>query len=167
MSVGFADIRERMVRYLSGRGVEAAAAWPEGGRTKLTGPRTIVSLRGCQAGPAGFQNYLGERYNESTGLWEELYGRNATLTFGLDLYVPAEGGGAALQTAFDALLEALAQGGPEGMAVEQVSCGETEHDKSGRLLKRTAQAVCRTYLCTAEGDGGLFEEFELRGGMKA
>lgn len=167
MSVGLADIRERMVQYLAARGVEAAAAWPEGRRPELRKPVTAVSLRECKAGPAGFQNYLGERYNEETGMWEELYGRSASLTFGLDLYAPAEGGGAALQAAFDALAEALAQGGPEGLSVEEFSCGETEYDKNGRLLKRTAQAVCRAYLCTAEGAGDIFVEFELRGGLEA
>ncbi len=166
MSVGLSDIRERMVQYLRDRGVEAMAAWPEGRRPELAGPAVSVSLRGCQAGPAGFQNYLGERYNEESGQWEEIYGRSAKLTFGLDLYAPAETGRAALQSAFDALAGALAQGGPEGLAREEFSCGEMEYDKSGRLLKRPVQAVCRACLRVTEAAGGSFTDFELRGVMK-
>ncbi len=165
MSVGSADVRERMAAYLAGHGVEVLTAWTEEKRPALEKAAVVVSLRGCQAGPAGFQNYLGERYNEETGLWEEIYGRNARLTFGLDLYVPAEQGGQALQSAFDALAGALAQGGPEGLNVEEFSCGETGYDKSGRLLKRSAQAVCRAVLRVTEQDGGSFTDFELRGVM--
>ena len=39
----------------------------------------VVSLRGCQAECSGFQDYLGERLNEQTGLWEERYGKKAKL----------------------------------------------------------------------------------------
>ena len=166
MSAGIEAVRERMADYLNARGVAATAAWPGEGRKDQTGCMVAVSLRGCQVGPAGFQDYLGERYDEGTGLWQELYGRRAKLTFGLDLYAPAQGDGAALQAAFDALAAALAQGGPEGLAVEEFSCGETIYDQRARLLKRPAQAVCAAYLCAAEGPDGIFTEFEVRGGMK-
>ena len=107
MSAGLEAIRERMAEYLKGQGVAAVPAWPGAARERQDGPVTAVSLRRCQTGPAGFQDYLGERYNESTGLWEEWYGRQATLTFGLDLYAPAREDGEALQAAFDALAAAL------------------------------------------------------------
>lgn len=166
MSVALDAIRERMADYLNAQGVEAVTAWPEQARTRRAGPVAVVSLRACQAGPAGFQDYLGERYNEKTGLWEELYGRKAVLTFGLDLYAPAEGDGADLQAAFDALAAALALGGPEGLTVQEFSCGETAYDGQARLRKRPVQAVCQTYLCTAAQPGEAFLEFELRGGLK-
>ena len=81
MSGGLENIREQMVDYLKERGVQAFAAWPAGERPVQEGALVVVSLRGCQAGPAGFQHYLGERYDERTGLWQELYGRKAALTF--------------------------------------------------------------------------------------
>lgn len=93
MSGGLENIREQMVDYLKERGVQAFAAWPAGERPVQEGALVVVSLRGCQAGPAGFQHYLGERYDERTGLWQELYGRKAALTFGLDLYAPRGQGG--------------------------------------------------------------------------
>lgn len=165
MSVGLEAIRERMAGYLTGKGVVADAAWPGEDRMCRDEPVVAVSLKSCQVGPAGFQDYLGERYNEETGLWEELYGRRAKLIFGLNLYAPAGGDGARLQTAFDILAAALAQGGPEGLAVEEFSCGETVFDGKARLLMRPAQAVCAAYLYAVAQPGGIFTDFELRGGM--
>ena len=164
MSTGLEAIRERMAEYLTARGVETVTAWPRGQRRELENPVAVVSLQGCQAGPAGFQNYLGERYNETTGLWEELYGRKAKLTFGLDLYAPAREDGMELQTAFDTLAAALMEDGPRGLEVLEFSCGETEYDSQARLLKRPAQAVCQTWLYSTPQSGGLFLDFELRGG---
>ena len=166
MSTGLEAIRERMAEYLVGQGVETVTAWPGRERMERSAPVVVVSLRRCQAGPAGFQDYLGERYNGETGLWEERYGRKVELTFGLDLYAPGQEEGAELQAAFDALACALTRGGPEGLAVREFSCGETEYDGRARLLKRKAQAVCQAYLCATAQPGGLFLDFELRGGLK-
>ena len=129
MSGGLENIREQMVDYLKEQGVQAFAAWPAGERPVQEGALVVVSLRGCQAGPAGFHHYLGERYDESTGLWQELYGRKAALTFGL-------------------------------------ACGETVYDGQAKRMKRPAQVVCQAYLYAAAQPGGLFTDFELRGGIK-
>lgn len=166
MSVGMEAIRERMAEYLRSQGVNAVAAWPDSPRLEGESPVTVVSLRGCQAGPAGFQDYLGERYNEATGLWEELYGRKAKLTFGLDLYGSEREDGGAMQRAFDQLAGALTQSGPDGLTVREFSCGETEYDKSARRMKRHAQAVCTAWLYAVARPGGEFLDFELRGGIK-
>ena len=65
-----------------------------------------------------------------------------------------------------ALAAALAGDGPQGLEVLEFSCGETEHDSQARLLKRTAQAVCQAWLYSTPQSGGLFLDFELRGGWK-
>ena len=96
MSADLEKIRRHMADYLNSQGVKAAAAWPVSFRAEQEEPSVVVSLRGCKAGPAGFQNYLGDRFNEETGLWEERYGRKAELTFGLDIYAPEKGGGEAV-----------------------------------------------------------------------
>ena len=155
-----------MTEYLVQQGVNAVTAWPGQERKYLNEPVVVVSLRGCQAGPAGFQDYLGERFNEETGLWEELYGRKATLTFGLDLYATPESGGADLQQAFHRLAQALTAGSPEGLQVQEFSCGETEYDEKARLNRRMAQAVCTAYLYAVAQTGDEFLDFELRGGLK-
>ena len=86
MSDGLDKIRERMADYLNAQGVAAVTAWPAEERLRREGAVAAVTLRACQAGPAGFQSYLGERYNQETEQWEEIYGRKVQLTFGLDLY---------------------------------------------------------------------------------
>jgi hypothetical protein len=166
MKTGLENMRERMADYLREQGVEAVTAWSGQARQKQTKPVVVVSLRECQAGPAGFQDYLGEQYDEASGLWLERYGRKATLTFGLDLYAPAESSEAEVQKEFDTLAGALAQGGPDGLAIEEFSCGEMEYDQSGRLLKQSAQAVCQAYLCAVAQESDTFVDFELRGGLQ-
>ena len=81
----FQTVRERMAEFLNRNGVEAVCAYPDSGRTRRDGVVAAVSVRACQGGPEGFRDYLGERYDEATGQWQELYGRRITLTLGLDL----------------------------------------------------------------------------------
>lgn len=161
--MGLEQIREQLAAYLREKGVDAAAAWPGAEREKLSAPRAVVTLRGCSAGPSGFQDYLGETYDTDADQWRELYGRKGELTFSLDLYAPALQGEGPLQAAFDRLLEALSQGGPAGMTLREVSCGQTEYDANGRLLKRSVQAVFGVYLWAAAQPGGAFLDFEIRG----
>ena len=167
MSVGVEKIRRKMADYLNGQGVPAVTAFPAALRREETAPVAGVSLRGCRTGSSGFQNYLGDRYLEETGRWEERYGHRAELTFGLDLYAPERGDGEALQRAFDALAGALLTGGPEGMELKELSCGETVRDGDSRRLKRPVAAVFTLYLTAAVDAGGVFTDFELRGVAKA
>ena len=165
MSGGTQQLCQAMVAYLPSCGVLAGTPFPQTLR-KEEGPVAVVSLLGCQAKSAGFQDYLGERFNEQTGQWEELFGKKADITFGLDLYATQQGDGQQLQTAFDQLAGALILGGPQGMRVEEFSCGQTEYDGESRRLRRPVQAVCTVYLSAVEESGGEFVDFELRGVVK-
>ena len=155
-----------MADYLNGKGVRAITAWPDAPRAEGEEPVVVVSLRGCRVGPAGFQNYLGERFDEASGRWEERYGKRAELTFGLDIYAPEQGGGEGVQKAFDALAGALLLGGPDGMDLREFSCGATVWDAQRRRLRRPVEAVCAAWLCAAADAGGGFVDFELRGVLK-
>ena len=166
MSAGLERIRERMTQYLQDHEVNAVTTWPKEERVERGEAVVSVSLRRCQAGPSGFQDYLGERFNQETGQWEELYGRRVKLTFGLDLYASAQVGEQGVQAAFDALAGALQDGGPEGLEVQEFSCGEAVYENAGRLLKRPAEAVCAAYLYAVTEPGGAFLDFEIRGGIK-
>lgn len=166
MSVGLEKISRRMADYLSSRGVPAVTAFPAAPRKEEAQPVAVVSLRGCRTENAGFQNYLGERYQEETGQWEERYGHRAELTFGLDLYAPERGGGEALQRAFDELAGVLLFDGPEGMELKELSCGETAREGESKRLKRPVSAVFILYLSTVVDAGGIFTDFELRGVAK-
>ena len=163
MSGGLENIREQMVDYLKERGVQAFAAWPAGERPVQEGALVVVSLRGCQAGPAGFQHYLGERYDKEREQWVEVYGQKVQFTFGLDLYAPPKLGEGAMQAALDQLAGACAGAGPEGLDIREFSCGETGYDRDSRLLKRPAQAVCTACLYAVTEPGGAFLDFEVRG----
>ena len=91
--LGRLGIRQAMADYLNGKGVRAITAWPDAPRAEGEEPVVVVSLRGCRAGPAGFQNYLGERFDEASGRWEERYGKRAELTFGLTSTPRSRGAG--------------------------------------------------------------------------
>lgn len=163
MSAGLEKIRQTVADYLCDHGVPAVTAFPACLRQEREEPVAVVSLRKCRVGPAGFQNYLGEEFDEETGRWIERYGRRAELTFGLDLYGPEKGDGEAVQAAFDALAGALLPGGPEGMDLVELSCGQTVRDGERRRLRRPVEAVFTAYLSAASDGGSAFTDFELRG----
>ena len=166
MSLGLERIRQEMADYLNSKKVPSVTAFPALLRQERNEPVAVVSLRGCRAGPAGFQNYLGDRYVEETGRWEERYGHRAELTFGMDLYAPERGDGESSQAAFDALAGVLLLNGPEGMELKELSCGETARDGESRRLKRPVEAVFVLCLSAVVDAGGIFTDFELRGVVK-
>lgn len=155
----FQAVREQMAVFLRQQGVDAVCAYPEE-RRQRSGPVAAVSLRACQGGPGGFRDYLGERYDESTGRWQELYGRRAALTFGLDLYGTSA---AELQKAYDRMAEAFQWEGPPGLALRELSCGETEFDRAAGLYRRAVTAVCQGYLYAVADEGGTFLDFVVKG----
>ena len=157
---GLDRIREHMTAFLTARGVQAVAAWPGQGRRRLSGPVAAVSIRACEGGPSGFRDYLGERYDRDSGQWQELYGRKVQVTFGLDLYGESAG---ELQTAYDRMAEAFQWEGPAGLALRELSCGETEFDRAAGLYRRAVTAVCQGYLYAVADEGGTFLDFVVRG----
>ncbi|NLF35056.1 MAG: hypothetical protein GX585_03725 [Clostridiales bacterium] len=157
-------IREAVRDHLAAGGVNAVTAWPEERRLRGQAPVVVVSLRGYAGRTAGFQDYLGERYNTQEGRWEELYGRRVDITFGLDIYAPKGSGAEGCQAAFDRLAEVLHQNGPGGLNIRSLSCGETRYDREADLYHRPAEALCEAYLYAAADEGGAFLEFEVKGG---
>ena len=153
----------KLAAFLREQGLQAMTDWPVEPRELLDGPVAVVSLQGCRAGPAGFQHYLGERYDREREQWVEVYGQKVQLTFGLDLYAPPQLGEAAMQAALDQLAGACAGAGPVGLDIREFSCGETGYDRDSRLLKRPAQAVCTACLYAVTEPSGTFLDFEVRG----
>ena len=161
---GLDEIRERMAAFLTEQGLDAVTAGPERGRTKRARAAAAVSLRSCEGGPAGFQDYLGERYNLDTGRWEELYGRRVKITFGLDLYAARRSGGAAaIDQALDTLSAALNGPGPDGLNILEFSIGETQFREDSGLYHCPVEAVCQARLYAVADEGGTFLDFEIRG----
>lgn len=164
MSLGLDELRGLMVDHLRGYGIAAVTAWSGAGRKFGDEPLVSVSLRRCSAGQSGFANYLGEKYNEDTGNWQEIYARKVDVTLGLDIYCPVELGEEAVDAAFDQLVVALTEGAPSGLNLEEISCGETGYSEEG-VLKRSVQAVCALYLYAMAEAGELFLDFKVKGGF--
>lgn len=164
MSMQLSQLTGFLAQRLREYGVDAVEAWDGQTRRELTAPAVAVSLRGCAADSGGFARYLGEQYNQETGRWEELYGRQAKLTIGLDVYAP-RGQEQALQHTVEQMLQALdAQSGRE-LCLEEVAWEETGYDAGQRLLCRPVKAVCRARLYAAAQEGEEFVDFEIRGGI--
>ena len=155
--------RERMAEFLRKQDIDAVCAWPQEARVRRDHVAAAVSLRACQGGPGGYQDYLGERYDQETGQWEELYGRKVKLTFGLDLYASKGCGAAGLRDAFDRLSQALNREGPEGLRVKELSCGAVRFEEGTGLFCCPVEAVCEGYLYAVAQEGGAFLEVIVRG----
>lgn len=160
---GLDKIRELVTSCLAEAGIEAVTAWGPDDKKRREGVVAAVSLRGCQGGPGGFQDYLGERYNPGTGRWEELYGRKARLTFGLDLYAAGRDGGDQCQAAFDKMADALENGAPLGLSLESLSRKETVFEGELGLFRCPVEAVCQAWLYAVADEEGAFLDFEVRG----
>lgn len=160
---GLEELREATAEFLRAQGIPAVTAWNDTPRTRRDEAVAVVSLREVRGGPAGLRDYLGERYDEDTGRWEELYGKRAALTLGLDLYAPERLGESACAALFARLSEVLADGGPEGLAVQELSCGETVFSAAEGRFRCPVQAVCQVYLYAEADEKGEFTDFKVRG----
>lgn len=162
---GLDKLREDVAEYLRNAGIDAVTAWDVGDRVRRKKPVAVVSLREVQGGPAGLADYLGEWLDPETEKWEELYGKRAKLVLGLDLYAPESAGEAGCAAAFAKLSEALTGGRPTGLAVEELSCGETAFVKEQGLFRCPVQMTCRVFLYAKLTENGVFTDFEVRGSL--
>ena len=88
-----ADVRGKTLGFSGGTGADGGVPETAGGGrgVRLPGGAAATERAGGRRIPAGLSGRAGrlsepgERYDESTGRWQE-YGRRETLTFGLDLY---------------------------------------------------------------------------------
>lgn len=160
---GLEELRQALADYLNGCGVSAVPAWESGKRVRRETAVSAVSLRSCEGGPAGFQDYLGEFWEEEKGCWVERYGHKAELTFGLDIWGPRSGGESVCASHFSKLAQALALGGPEGLRFREVSCGETVFNESEGLFHCPVKAVGVVFLQAALDESGAFTDFTVKG----
>lgn len=157
---GLQELRDALAAFLRERGLEAVTAWGPEGRLRAGEPVAAVSLRGFESGPPGFQDYLGERYNEDSGCWEELYGKRVELTFGLDVYAASAEG---VQAGLDVLHAALGERGPAGLRPVGVSVGETVYQSGSGRYFCPVQARFSAWAAAVSREDGSFLDFEVRG----
>lgn len=163
MTESIQELQTALVAFLQAHGLTAVTAWSEERRLRPGQAVAAVALRALECAQPGFQDYLGERYNESTGAWEELYGRKAGLTFGVDLY------GATAETVragVNALSLALSREGPEGLRPVELHVGETVYQENARRYMCPAQVKFTAWLAAVTGEEGSFLDFEVKGEQK-
>jgi hypothetical protein len=157
------QVQEELIDYLTGQEIHAIAAWQKESRKAHEKPVAVVSLKSLELAPLSHQNYLGEQLDESSALRVPVYGRKLALTFAIDLYAP-KGEAEQCHGLFSQLGQALCTGGPEGLTVEKLSCGEMRYDSEAGLLtcpaELTTQAWC--YL-TVQEDGQVITDFIVKG----
>ena len=153
-------IREHMADYLREKGLDVVCAYPEFTRVRKSTLVISLALRSCEGGPSGFRDYLGERYNEETENWEELYGRKITLNFGLDLYGTT---GRIAQSGLDTVAEAFHLENPSGLTVLGFSGGTLSYDSDMKLFHYPAEVTCEAFLYAIADEGGTFLDFEVKG----
>lgn len=123
---GFAALRQAMTDYLTAQGVESMTAWPKDRMGALTAPLAVVQVKEVEAGSAGFQNYLGQRYDAETRSWTEAFGQKVSVKFLVTLYSPRQDGERGCRVLVDRVAEAFLRGGPEGFAVAGAICGGSD-----------------------------------------
>lgn len=162
---GLDQVREQMTAFLQQAGIHALGAWSQEKRLRHTQPVVAVALKRVNGGPVGFRDYLGERYNENTDTWEELYGRRLELTFGLDIYAASDI--TECQATVDRLAQAFAGGGPSGLKVGALTCGEPTYDNKSELFRCPAELECAAWMYAVADDGGQWlTDFEVKGEWK-
>lgn len=157
------ELQAELAEVLTRNGVEAMSSWPEERRAGADSPVVLVSLETLNCASAGLQDYLGQRLDEATGQWQELYGRRAQLSFTLDILAAPRVGAQACRAVFDRLVHCLQTQKPAGLSVRELTGEELEYDEKEGLLKLRYRLKCEGWLCTAGDEAGTFLNFTLRG----
>lgn len=156
-------LRQAMTEFLTAQGIPALTAWPQGARSRQEEPVAVVQIKEVEAAPAGFQNYLGQRYDSQRHLWTERWGQRVTVKFLLTLYSPRAAGEAGCRDLLDQVAAALLRGGPAGFAVEKWTMGETAFDQDSGMFWGKLQAVCRGTLTEDREETGEILGIEVKG----
>lgn len=154
------EVRARLCAYLKEKGLAAVDAWTEIPRRQPGQPVAAVSLRALESGPPGFQNYLGERWDEAKGQWLELYGKKVILTFGLDIYAATAD---KARTGLELLSAALEGEGPGGLRPTGFSAGEVAYRPESKQYVCPAEARFSAWAVMEAGEDGSFLDFEVKG----
>lgn len=157
------ELQEHLAAFLNRHGVNAMAGWPRERRVGPEEPVVLVSLDKLDCGPAAMQDYLGQVLDEQSGMWLELYGRRAKMTFVLDVLARPGVGMQACRSTFDALLAAVQREKPVGLSVSELKGEEPEYDEKEGLLRLRCRLECVGWLYAAGDEAGTFLDFTLKG----
>ena len=161
----FTALGQAMADHLTQEGILAFYVWPKKAKTVVKEPVVVVHVSEIAAEAAGFQNYLGEEYNAVGRVWTERYGQKATVKFLLDLYSPLDLGEEGCRVLLDQVALTLQKEGPAGLRMEKWSMTEPAFEEKSGLFRGKVQAVCRCLLVERQGETGVFDGFEVKGGV--
>ena len=153
------ELRSLLANHLKSHGLAAVTAWEETPRRLPGKAVAAVSLRSMESGPPGFQNYLGERFDEEKGEWLELYGKKVELRFGLDLYAATAN---EVQKGLNLLTDAL-QEGPAGLRPAGFTAGETMYNENMKRYCCPVEARFAAWAVAVTREDGSFLDFEVKG----
>ena len=114
----------------------------------------------------GFARYLGMETDEVYGE-REVYGLRCAVELRLDIYAPlAEANAAnACLDLFDASAGVISC--MQGLQVQALSCGAPAPDQDSGMFRLRCGVKCSALLLsTAQGEGGSFTDFVLRGELQ-
>ena len=157
------QVQKQLADFLVAHGVQAMAAWPEERRCGPEQPVVLVSLDKLDCGPAAMQDYLGQRLDEESGQWRDLYGRKAQMTLALDVLAGPKAGMQACRGVFAQVVQAFQTEKPAGLTVRSLTGEEPEYDEKEGLLRLRCRLECAGWLYCAGEEAGTFLDFILKG----
>ena len=157
------ELQAGLADFFNQRGVQAVAGWQPGRRVDGDNPVVLVLLDKLDCGPAAMQDYLGQTLDEETGMWQEMYGRRAKMTFVLDVLARPGVGVQACRAVFDQLVRTVQREKPVGLSVLELKGQEPEYDEKEGLMRLRCRLECAGWLYAAGDETGSFLDFTLRG----
>lgn len=158
-----AMLRESMTEFLTEQGLRALSAWPQEARTARTAPLILVRLGQAEAGAAGFDQYLGQRYDQPTRTWTEAYGCALEVTYVLTLYSPEETGEVGCRDLLEQVAALFLRGRPGGLPVTGWSMGETAFHRESGMYRGDLRVRCRAVLTQEDSGDQVFRGFDVKG----
>lgn len=147
-------------------GETAVKIFPAGAKKRFEAPVITVGLRGGSGVPAGFAEYLGQRYDEDTARHIETYGKRMEITLGVDIYSPNKVGFGAGKCIDIAGMIMGAVQKFDFIRIRKVSCGETGFDASAGMFRCPMEMECVCVFYADKVDDGELSAFRLRGEIK-
>lgn len=165
MSAALSALREAVAEQLRQAGVNALAAMEPARAARWRQAAAAVSLSRVECAQGGFEDYLGTR-REEAGEEREVYGRQAEITLGIEIFAPRDAGAGACQEAAERVMESLIRQGAAGLAALEIQAGETEFLERDGLYRQKVTCRCMAWLLAQAGEGERFVDFEVKGRMR-
>lgn len=159
--------RTAVTQQLQKAGVDAVEAMEPERVLRRRSPAAAVALAGVTCAAGGFQDYLGLERDQANGEQREVFGREAELTLGLDIFAPRDAGAAACRETAEQAANELLFRGAAGLPVTELTVGETEFLERDGLYRLPVRCRCRAWLTARSGgeESGTLTDFEVRGTM--